>query len=475
MWEWGDDVHSKRWHNGKLYLLPTVEYLRLVTRVKHFTVGTSCFIRVKPRARSVPLALGLLLIPTFAFAVPQQYFDTLVGGRAALLGGAFTGLADDASATYYNPAGLASLPADNFSISGNAGERITYTIEKGLLGLQDVVRTSEANIPNAFSVVKKAGKSHLAFSIIGLLNTNFISSNKFNNLVFQGEVIDTVLRSETLSEEINLWGPSIAYTVRPGLMLGTTIYYVRGRSLFNQEISVRIDNPIIVSDYFTRRETTSQGVLAEIGMLAKPNAVTSLGLTLKSPTYLQEATSSRIKEYTFEASTSTSTANDPLLGTFRSPLRESEEIKAIYRPFGATLGLALQPSPGKSFSWDVSYYHSQNFTVLNQSVQIEPVFNTAFGYETFLRPNVPLRTGLYTNRTAAPKLNTQPAAQEDHVDYYGVTLGSGYIDTLSTLEIGVRYVYGTGQSKQVDPDGTVSLLNVNANVFTLYWASHFYY
>ena len=37
-----------------------------------------------------------------------------VGARAVAMGGAFTGLANDATALYYNPAGIASMPRTNF-------------------------------------------------------------------------------------------------------------------------------------------------------------------------------------------------------------------------------------------------------------------------------------------------------------------------------------------------------------------------
>src|SRR4051812_42929102 len=61
-----------------------------------------------PRFRPVPLvfvACGLVVAGA-PFLAAAQGFDT-VGTRAAGMGGAFVAVADDASATYLNPAGLA--------------------------------------------------------------------------------------------------------------------------------------------------------------------------------------------------------------------------------------------------------------------------------------------------------------------------------------------------------------------------------
>lgn len=56
------------------------------------------------------LLLALMLTPPAAFAAETASFLELpVGARAAALGGAGTALADDATALYWNPAGLAGL------------------------------------------------------------------------------------------------------------------------------------------------------------------------------------------------------------------------------------------------------------------------------------------------------------------------------------------------------------------------------
>ena len=72
-------------------------------------------------------ALGALLMPSGANG---QSFD-VVGTRAAGMGGAFVGVADDASAVYWNPAGLASGSYFSLVLDGGAREAIP---DEGLRG-----------------------------------------------------------------------------------------------------------------------------------------------------------------------------------------------------------------------------------------------------------------------------------------------------------------------------------------------------
>ena len=68
-----------------------------------------------------------------AQGIESNFRPYLVGGRAAGMGGAFTALADDGSGGYYNPGGLAFVPASSLSFSLNAyglvGGRVTDALE----------------------------------------------------------------------------------------------------------------------------------------------------------------------------------------------------------------------------------------------------------------------------------------------------------------------------------------------------------
>src|SRR4051794_3907381 len=79
--------------------------------------------------RPSPVRLGLLLpfmlLGQFARpadATAQGSFET-IGPRAQGMGGAFVAVADDATATYWNPAGLAAIPIFDASLTYAESER----------------------------------------------------------------------------------------------------------------------------------------------------------------------------------------------------------------------------------------------------------------------------------------------------------------------------------------------------------------
>jgi long-subunit fatty acid transport protein len=64
-------------------------------------------------------ALLLLCCPGLAWADDTQYQPFPIGGRALGLGGAFTAIADDASAIHYNPAGIVDAKSPSLDVSTN--------------------------------------------------------------------------------------------------------------------------------------------------------------------------------------------------------------------------------------------------------------------------------------------------------------------------------------------------------------------
>ena len=53
------------------------------------------------------------------------------GARSLALGGAFIGLADDATAAYANPAGLAQLPRPELSVEGRGWDFTSRFVDRG--------------------------------------------------------------------------------------------------------------------------------------------------------------------------------------------------------------------------------------------------------------------------------------------------------------------------------------------------------
>ena len=96
---------------------------------------------MRPRHREVGLALAGLACMVLAAPVGAQSNDEIQtgtqfnfqapGARSLGLGGAFLGLADDATAAYSNPAGLTQLTAPEVSLEGRAWTFTSLFVERG--------------------------------------------------------------------------------------------------------------------------------------------------------------------------------------------------------------------------------------------------------------------------------------------------------------------------------------------------------
>jgi len=145
------------------------------------------------------LALLLAVFPASAFA--QQTFESL-GVRALGMGGAFVAVADDPSAVYWNPAGLAS------------GQPAGLTMEWVRFRNGDRDRA-----PAAGPWQRSARFVSLGTWPVGLSYSSFDETR-----LVDGQNGDVLVR-RLLTRH---WGATVLQTLVEGLVVGTTLKYVRG-------------------------------------------------------------------------------------------------------------------------------------------------------------------------------------------------------------------------------------------------------
>src|SRR3954465_2205937 len=86
----------------------------------------------------------------------------LVGDKGAALGGAYAGLADDATATYYNPAGLTQIKNIKLNVSAQV---IQYQKQKiGIADGTDIPYNSFNFSPSITAFSQRLGKWAYGFS-----------------------------------------------------------------------------------------------------------------------------------------------------------------------------------------------------------------------------------------------------------------------------------------------------------------------
>jgi hypothetical protein len=153
------------------------------------------------------LAFSLLIhffLPPLASA---QVFEA-VGGRALGMGGAFVAVANDSSATWWNPAGLAAGPFFEVSLGGAAAD-----IDDSLPGRR------ERSLGFALTTPP------FGFSYYRLRTTDIGQFRTIATEVGGREDRRAVVPSGSLSA--NQFGATLVHTVVSGVHVGTTMKYVR--------------------------------------------------------------------------------------------------------------------------------------------------------------------------------------------------------------------------------------------------------
>jgi long-subunit fatty acid transport protein len=293
-------------------------------------------------------SLGLVLILFVAtgslkaqFAEDALRFSTFnlgIGARSAGMGNASIGLADDYSALFTNPAGLASLRSYEFSVglsntsyindatffgnTLNANDRVTNLSN---IGLVYPVPTQRGSLVFAFGFSRVANYSTVASfkgfnpnnSIIEALtpdvNLNSMSaadrkSLLDNNIPFQiyladtlhgrlyPNITDSVQQEGTVREGggLNSWSLGGAVEIAKGLTLGFGLNLLSGSysydRLFTETDSRNVYHygPPFDLDHLKFESTVASdisGYNAVVGLMYRKQGRYKIGVTLRTPTY----------------------------------------------------------------------------------------------------------------------------------------------------------------------------------------------
>ena len=214
--------------------------------VSHFLVGISIF---------------LILDVSRAAAQPFE----AVGERALGMGGAFVAVANDSTATWWNPAGLASGPFLDVAIGGAAGsaESESRAFRSGAWWF------SLATPP--------LGVSYYRFKITdirGIPPTGTAEADREDRAAGEG------IRSLS----INQFGATVLHTITTGVTAGATLKFVRGtaraRPFVPADASVGNEDLLDSGDDLNGPE--SEGTVdADLGVLVTRGAV-RVGLTVRN-------------------------------------------------------------------------------------------------------------------------------------------------------------------------------------------------
>jgi hypothetical protein len=442
----------------------------------------------KQHSATVVACRRLALLSAFACAgiVPAARADdahhrsNLLGDLALGMGGAWTGLADDPSAAYYNPAGLGITSRRSLSASMQLDGFEHVEIDSALEGISeaDFSFDSRVTIPVFVSAAMKLGpRDANGFQRHAVAFSTFHPSNRtirFTLGVRAPSPDGSVAIYEDISVEDadkTVWvGPSYAYAFSPAHALGLSVF-LSDRSLSHTESRARVDQGMgdeITgnTEYFVVRRTiaelTATHIVVRLGWVYQLHPRVRVGLMLQPPGIALSAQSSRTYR---RIGTS-----DDGMGVFHKTV-EADSLPADSPiPWEARLGVGVSLSsvtrmdldaaltgPNGSIDSPVHLFGTGGRDDLEPpGVLVAETFrrelcpNFNLGVETTIASLLVLRGGVFTDLSAVPEVQAGDVYQLSDVSRFGVATSIGLKVGDVDMTLGGFVRFGKGHTLGID-------------------------
>jgi hypothetical protein len=418
-------------------------------------------------ARGIALILGLGAVAGSSPSASAQdgpYSNYLVGERSLGLAGAFVAVADDGSAIFHNPAGIASLTTSSASGSLYAlarGKRHTENGYRSDLGSADLDYSDPLSLPVFLAGVVKFGTRDVdgvrPHALGAAIFTPFIDERRFVTQLDQPGAVD---RLEVRHNDRARWlGIAYAHRPRPGLAFGLSTFYAT-RSLRHDEVELRARADLppesMIGSSLSRASTVEADVqhwVIRLGCRLDLTHELRVGAMFQLPGIElgSSAEAERVK---------TRVGPDPT--TIENDSVDSVGGNLVL-PWELRLGITWLHYPESLITLDLSLFgpvgdegdlapedRPPSLAEYGAFVPASPhrraALRGAIGFETVIRKLVPLRGGLFFERSSAPEvLSTSDVYAPDHVDSVGLALSVGIRANGYDFSVGAITVLGWGQ------------------------------
>ncbi len=293
------------------------------------------------------------------------------GARAMALGGAYVALAEDYTAAYWNPAGLAQIRRIEFHTG------ISHENSKSRIAYQSVTTSNSTGFTNLNSIGAvfpiPTYRGSLVFAI-GYHRVNLFDnfSQIIGRPIISGKSFN---QDERSSEEgtINNWSFSGAVDLTKNLSVGGTLNLITG----GNDINVRYveDDPL---DVLTTKSFNGQfrirpdytGVNFKAGALIRPMPNARIGLTLTTPSSLGVEENSNYSEVSIDDNNASSEYREESFLKYRITSPWKLEIGASYK-----YQLITTTASVEYVDWTQMRFHSN---ILDNGIPIDADIDDAF-------------------------------------------------------------------------------------------------
>ncbi len=369
------------------------------------------------------IAFMLMFVTSNYFASGFQINEQ--GSKAMAMGGAFTGLANDVSAIYFNPAGITQISGTNFLvgttlISPSASFRGPFPL------ITETKMEKQLFTPIHFGITHQVNdKLHLGFSV----NNNYGLGTKWDK-----EWVGKFMAVETNIRTFFFTGVA-SYKVSDILSLGFGYSFAYGDVLIGKKANL---SPFNAEAYLELNGNgTGSGFTA--GLLLIPSKAISIGLSYRSEVRIDFAGDA--------TATGAPKQYDGLLphGDIEAPLTTPSNI---------TLGVAIKPNKKLTFTADYQYVGWASYDKLevtfndytfpdgtNTTASVRDYNNTFIaraGIEYLFSKSLALRAGVLYDKNPIDDSKVDPTLPD--ADRLGFNAGIGY-KLSKNLSVDLAYMF----------------------------------
>jgi long-chain fatty acid transport protein len=409
-----------------------------------------------------------LLFPLYLFADESHYQNIIIGERAFGLGGAFTSLATDGSAVFYNPAGLAFQAGSSISLSANFYRFLSETVENGSR-IGSLVSDQKFSDFDAFPTgttsvweLKKGDENgimrqKLAFSVFIIDNTSISHRQNLDNISYTDKNEKYLLKNFTKFDRVDdvVYHGALAYSIRPfknisfgvsGILLGRILSQTSENDAVNSKNNGAKEWNIHLLD---RVQMWHVSLMASASVLCRFDSGFRIGLNIMSPNLKVYGRADFIKEsdkwgkgYEPEFISGSSNKQN---ANFKMPLKIA--IGASYekeRKFAFSGDISIYDGLDEYLSFDDPDYSS--------IIKKNSIYNFNLGAEYYILPILPVRAGFYTNYSSSPH-NPDKAEILTDFDLYGITSSLSLEEENISMTMGFGLSFGQGMTETYTEEG----------------------
>lgn len=452
-------------------------------------MGCSLYTSKTVRRRSgihAAVVVALLLVAGRAGADDTHYRSVPIGAHAIALGGAFTGVVDDASAAFYNPGGLL-LDATTGLAGGltiNAWDR--YELDDALAnpdGVANSTATAGRTIPLFIGALVKFGpenvfkqkKFALALSVV-----EPIFNREDDYIQLPSVPIElTTTYTINVNDRSTWYGLSFASRINLKHMIGTSLYLSVRR--FNQnELGLALGGGTQIAtdpaEFVGTSSAASNQRLSfktfhfalRFGWLYRIKPQVQFGVMFQPPGIpLKQRVNATAQAFINDE-------RDPSTPGTTTVAYLDEELKAnLPIPLELRTGVQYWPMEKIMLALDGMFYgpvRSGQRAKTDQSVPIGGLFydndtarraigNVAIGADFFISKKFMIETGFFTDFSSAINIPSNPDRYYNaQINRYGGTVSIGLDVGGISLAVGTTFLYGKGPATGaiIDQDNLVT-------------------